>query len=344
SYTLTPAELAGLTISSPDVGSLNLTMVATETDTVSGTSAQNAPATLTVNVLPIAVAPVLAPLVATGNVGSPIGLTIAVPADADPNAHLSSVTLGNVPSDAVVMSGNTVLTGTNGSYTLTPDQLAGLTISSPDVGSLTLTMVATETDPVSNTSAQNAPATLTVNVLPVAVAPTLAPLAVTGNVGSPIGLSIAVPADADPNAHLSSVTLGNVPSDAVLMSGNTVLTGTNGSYTLTPDQLAGLTISSPDVGSLTLTMVATETDPVSNTSAQNAPATLTVNVLPVAVAPTLAPLAVTGNVGSPIGLSIAVPADADPNAHLSSVTLGNVPSDAVLMSGNTVLTGTNGSY
>ncbi len=162
----------------------------------------------------------------------------------------------------------------DGSWTLTPAQLAGLTVTPPAHNDgefqLTVTATAAETSPTSGdttvtTLAAQTSATIDVQVDAVADAPTLSVTSsVTGNEDSAIALTITSSLlDTDSSESLS-ITIDGVPTGAMLSAGTDNL---DGSWTLTPAQLAGLTITPPaDSDSefqLTVTATATETSPTS---------------------------------------------------------------------------------
>src|SRR4029077_13822062 len=100
--------------------------------------------------------------------------------------------------------------------------------------------------------------TLHVDVTPVADAPTLSTVAASGNEDTAIALAIT-PAlsEADADAVLSI----NIPGAPAGVSLNHGTLNVDGSYTLTPAQLAGLTLTSDgETKSFDLTVKATTTD------------------------------------------------------------------------------------
>ncbi|MEC9268491.1 MAG: Ig-like domain-containing protein [Pseudomonadota bacterium] len=105
----------------------------------------------------------------------------------------------------------------------------------------------------------------------------------------PIGLSISADLAEANNAVTVGVTLGNVPTDAVLVTGTgQTLTGSS-SYALTPDDLEGLTIqaglhSADDFG---ITVTATATHSVTGETFTTDPMPLPVTVHEIADGPTL---------------------------------------------------------
>ena len=149
---------------------------------------------------------------------------------------------------------------TGGTATLTPDQLAGLSLTPPAdfSGKIALNVTATSTD---GTDTAVTSETLNVSVTAVADAPVL-------NVADAAGLEdqvIALNIDAalTDSGETLSVTLGNIPDGAVLtLADGTVVPVTGGTATLTPDQLAGLNLTPPAdfSGKIALNVTATSTD------------------------------------------------------------------------------------
>ncbi|WP_160000773.1 hypothetical protein, partial [Roseomonas sp. 18066] len=259
SYTLTQAQLTGLTITSPDPGNTTLHVTATVTDSSSGTTATTS-ANVGLNVLNVADAPGLTlpalPLAGLEDVS--IALPIAL-APLSPTETVS-VTISGLPAGATLSAGTH---NPDGSYTLTQAQLTGLTITSPDPGNTTLHVTATVTDSSSGTTATTS-ANVGLNVLNVADAPglTLPALPLAGLEDASIALPIAL-APLSPTETVS-ITISGLPAGATLSAGTH---NPDGSYTLTQAQLTGLTITSPDPGNTTLHVTATVTDSSSGTTA-----------------------------------------------------------------------------
>jgi extracellular elastinolytic metalloproteinase len=129
--------------------------------------------------------------------------------------------------------------------------------------------------------AMNAPAAPVLTVAPAA----------QGNESIPIPLSITATLTNTGGPEVLSVTVGGVPTDATLSAGTD---NGDGSWTLTPAQLAGLTLTVPDNlpgdAPFTLTVTATATEPSSGVVNS---ATRTVAVTVRNVAPVLGPLTLT---------------------------------------------------
>jgi len=186
--------------------------------------------------------------------------------DTDGSETLSLMVDG-VPADATLSAGTD---NGDGTWSLTPDQLAGLQITVPGTVSddFGLTVSATATEPNGDTATVSQ--TVTVD-LP--EAPSVDSVNATGNEDTTIALDITV-------SNAESVTISNVPTDATLSAGTD---NGDGSWTLTPDQLSGLTFTPADdwSGSFDVSVTATAAD------GETANVTSTVDVIAVADAPTL---------------------------------------------------------
>ncbi|WP_200845448.1 hypothetical protein, partial [Roseomonas sp. 18066] len=324
SYTLTQAQLTGLTITSPDPGNTTLHVTATVTDSSSGTTATTS-ANVGLNVLNVADAPglTLPALPLAGLEDASIALPIAL-APLSPTETVS-VTISGLPAGATLSAGTH---NPDGSYTLTQAQLTGLTITSPDPGNTTLHVTATVTDSSSGTTATTS-ANVGLNVLNVADAPglTLPALPLAGLEDASIALPIAL-APLSPTETVS-ITISGLPAGATLSAGTH---NPDGSYTLTQAQLTGLTITSPDPGNTTLHVTATVTDSSSGTTATTS-ANVGLNVLNVADAPglTLPALPLAGLEDASIALPIAL-APLSPTETVS-ITISGLPAGATLSAG-----------
>ncbi|MFO0295120.1 MAG: beta strand repeat-containing protein, partial [Rhodospirillales bacterium] len=316
-WTLTPAELSGLTITPPanDDGDFTLTVVSTSTD---GSVSASTTGTLAVTVNPVADAPGLTVAHATGNEDTAIALSISVRAP-EPSESVS-IRITGVPSGGLLSAGS--LSG--GVWTLNPGELSGLRVTPPtnDDSDFTLTVVSISTDG-SLTAATTA--ALAVSVNPVADAPVLTVAAASGNEDTAIALSITT-TPRDPSESLSVRVIG-VPSGALLSAGS--LSG--GIWTLNPGELTGLRVTPPtnDDGDFTLTVVSISTDGSVSASTTG---TLAVTVNPVADAPGLTVAPATGNEDTAIALSIST-SRADPSETISGVTISAGPSGASLSAG-----------
>jgi Ca2+-binding RTX toxin-like protein len=221
---------------------------------------------------PVADAPNLTVSAATGSEDTAIALSIST--SATDSSETLSVLISGVPTGATLSAG----TNSNGTWTLTPAQLSGLTITPPanSDADFTLTVVSTSTDGAVSASTSQ---TLAVTVAGVADQPNLTVSAATGSEDQEIALSIAASlADTDGSEALS-LRITGVPTGASLSAGTK---NGDGSWTLTPAQLSGLTLTPPENSDadFSLTVTATSTDGASS-------ATLAVTVDAEADTPTL---------------------------------------------------------
>ncbi|PWC49437.1 hypothetical protein TSA6c_25115 [Azospirillum sp. TSA6c] len=287
--------------------------------------------TLAVTVNPVSDAPTLTVSAASGNEDTAIPLSIT--SALTDTSEVLSITISGIPAGAKLTNsaGNTLTIG-NGSITLTPAQLAGLKITPPlnDDGDFTLTVTATSTD--GSAAPASTVAQLAVTVLPVSDTPTLLvnPAAVAED--GTVALSIT-PALTDPSETLS-VTIANIPTGAHLSNtaGDT-LTIVNGAITLTPAQLAGLSITPPhDSGtSFTLSVTATSTDGTATPASLSR--SLAVTVTPVADTPTLTIPAVHGSEDTAIPLTITAASTDTDGSETVTVRIAGMPAGASLNHG-----------
>ncbi|SMF49794.1 Hemolysin-type calcium-binding repeat-containing protein [Azospirillum oryzae] len=341
-WTLTPAQLAGLTITPPSNSDVDFTLTVTAIAKDGVATEATKSETLRVTVDPVTDTPTLTVTAASGNEDTAIALAINPALTDVDGSETLSITISGIPTGATLANTlNGTLTVTNGTITLTKDQLAGLTVTPPtnSDGDFTLTVTATAkdgtADPVSVTQ------TLPVTVNPVSDTPTLTVSAAQGNEDTAIALTIS-PALTDTDGSESlSIVIAGVPTGATLSAGTH---NADGTWTLTPAQLSGLTITPPsnsDVDfDLTVTAVAKDGVAAEATKSE----TLRVTVDPVTDMPTLSVTSARGNEDTAIALTINPALTDTDGSETLSIVIGGIPAGATL--GNTagdVLTVTNGS-
>ena len=332
SITLTPAQLAGLAITPPLNSDADFTLTVTATSRDGSAAPASVSAPLTVTVTPVTDTPTLSVAAATGNEDSAIALTITPALTDTDGSETLSVTISGIPAGAsLANAAGDTLSISNGSVTLTPGQLAGLRITPPanSDADFTLTVTTTAQDGTAAPVSVSAPLAVTVN--PVTDTPTLSVTAATGSEDTAIPLVIS-PALTDTDGSESlSITISGIPVGASLKNsaGDTLTIG-NGSITLSPGQLAGLTITPPansDVD-FTLTVTATARDGGADPVSVSAPLTVTVN--PVTDTPTLSVTAATGSEDTAIPLTVT-PALTDlDGSETLTITIAGIPTGAVL--------------
>lgn len=296
---LTPAQLTGLTLTPPanasGVFQLNVTAVSTD-----GSFSAMTNATLTVDVAGIVDAPLVITAPASGMEDTAIPLDIHAALTDNDGSETLSIRISGVPDGALLSAGTD--TG-GGIWMLTPAQLSGLTITPPLYSdadfNLVVTAIAMENGQVATTS-QIIPVTVT----GVATMPFLSVQNAAGNEDTAIELQInAALVDIDGSETLA-IRIDNVPDGATLSAG---VNNGNGSWLLTPEQLAGLTITPPAnfKGTIPLTIKAIATEQQGgDTAIVSQPYVVT--VLPALDALTVSVDAASVSEDAPISLSIDV--------------------------------------
>ncbi|OSQ34451.1 Ig-like domain-containing protein, partial [Thalassospira mesophila] len=291
-------------------GTLNLFAVATATD---GSETATTSEAFSVTVTPVADAPTLTAADVTG--AEDTAITLDIDTALTDGSEVLSVTIGNIPDGAVLNAGTV---NADGTVTLTPAELTGLTITPPTdfSGSFDLSIASTSTD---GTDTATVSETFGVTVTPVADAPTLTAADITGAEDTAIALDVTAT-----SPDTASVTFAGVPDGAVLSAGTD---NGDGTWTVDAIDLVGLTLTPPAdfSGVLDLDVTALATD---GTETANTSASLTVNVTPVADAPLLSVGLATGAEDTAIALDVAV---ASPDTV--AVTFAGAPDGAVLSAG-----------
>ncbi|MCP4345548.1 MAG: hypothetical protein GY795_08480 [Desulfobacterales bacterium] len=327
-WSVSSDQLGSLTLTSPVENSFTLTVSVTATESENGDSATTAKNML-VTVDPKADAPIINVVSDTsGNEDTAIPLTIQPPEKTDMDETLSDITISGVPPEATLSAGT--YNEADNTWTLTAAQLEGLTIT-PVLNSdadFDLTVSVTSTEPVGGDSATTQE-TIRVTVNAVADRPDLAVSdTVSGNEGEAIPLSINSPSLTDTDGSESiqgnSVTISGVPDGAVLSAG---VDNGKGTWTVSTDQLQGLTITPADKNDFTLTVSATSVEE-SNQDTATATATIDVVVDPGVNPPELILNDTSGNEDEAIGLDIKVKTE-----NLSEITISGVPAEAKLSAG-----------
>jgi len=328
SWTLSPAQLTGLTLTPPKdySGSFNLNITATAADGSVSTG------TAAVGVTPVADTPTLTTTASTGAEDTAIALTISTASTDVDGSETLSLAISGVPAGAVLSAGT--YNATTDTWTLSPAQLTGLTLTPAANfnGSFTLNVVSTSTDALGNiSSSATTSGGVAVNVTAVADAPNLVVGTSTGAEDTAIGLNIA--ATGTGGVAVSSVTVTGVPSGATLSAGTH---NADGSWTLSPAQLSGLTVTPTHdySGSFNLGISATAADGSVSTG------TAAVSVTPVADTPTLTTTASTGAEDTAIALNITTASTDVDGSETVSIIVTGVPAGAVLSAGTQNADGT----
>ncbi|MFC5309702.1 hypothetical protein ACFPM2_31795, partial [Azospirillum picis] len=333
-WTLSAAQLSGLTITPPADFSGTLNLSVTATSSVNGTQASHTEA-LTVTVAPEADAPNLSVTNASGTEDQAIALTLSSSLTSPAAGETLSVVISGVPAGAVLSAGTD---NGDGTWTLSAAQLSGLTITPPADFSGTLNLSVTATSSVNGTQASHTEA-LTVTVASEADAPNLALQAAYGPEDQPIGLTIAAQLVDTDGSETLAITVAGVPTGAVLSAGTD---NGDGSWTLSAAQLSGLTITPPRDYSGTFTLSVTARSAEANGDSASTSLDLPVTVTGVADTPLLTVSASSGTSDTAIPLHLsAVSQDIDLSETVS-VQIAGVPVGARLSHG--LLTSSTGGF
>ncbi|WP_156493477.1 hypothetical protein [Oleiphilus sp. HI0125] len=272
----------------------------------------------------------------------------------DSTETISSVTIGGVPTGAILSAGTN---NGDGTWTVDPADLDGLSLTpvehSSDDFTLTTAVTFTQGDvsKVYNGSVE-------VTLEAVADAPAVSASDVNGDENSAIALDITGSlADNDGSESVTGYTISDVPLDATLSAGTD---NGDGSWTLTAAELAGLTIT-PAIGHLSdivlqVTIHNEDVDPddSSQVDSNSATTSMTVTINPVIDGPNpVDPVDPTDPIdptnpsadGNPLTGTVSTLEDTEVDLELgpltavdstetiSSVTIGGVPTGAILSAG-----------
>ncbi|HRQ81499.1 MAG TPA: cadherin-like domain-containing protein, partial [Azospirillaceae bacterium] len=198
-----------------------------------------------------------------------------------------SVTISGVPAGATLSAG---VDNGDGTWTLSADDLAGLTLTPPQdfAGAINLSVTAKSVESNGGATATRT-ASFTVEVAAVADAPTLSVLDASGLEDGVIALDVSAALSGVSDTETLSVTIAGVPAGAALSAGTD---NGDGTWTLTSAQLNDLSLTPPANfgGEIELSITATATESNGSTATQSA--ALTVTVEAVADTPTLTGAAV----------------------------------------------------
>ena len=336
SWTLSPAQLAGLTLTPPGnwSGRMALVLVAHAMEGADASYATSH-AGFAVEVEALADRPMLdVPATAADTEDSLLVLDLrARLADADGSESLILRVTG-VPAGARFTAG---AENADGSWTIPGEALPNLGFLPPRDYSGTLRLSFTALAVEGNGDAASTdPIEMSVTVRPVTDAPLLALADAVGAEDRPLALSIAAaPGDADGSENLLRVLVQGVPSGATLSAGSRAA---NGTWTLLPGQLAGLTLTPPAhfSGPLQLTVTAVAAEAATGAEASTT-GTMTLEVTPMADAPVLTAAHVSGTEDQSLALSLgAALVDRDGSERLLDLRISGLPEGFSLSAGTAI--------
>ena len=178
----------------------------------------------------------------------PIDLDITTAlVDADGSESITDILISGIPIGVTLSAGTD---NGDGSYTLTPAELTGLTLSTTSDDDFPLTVVVNSTDTdadtgavTSHTTETNFNVTVTQGVIDGPADLSALSASASGNEDEAINLNLANIVSADANEQVSDVTISGLPSGATLSAG---VDNGDGSYTVAMSDLAGLTVTPPE--------------------------------------------------------------------------------------------------
>ncbi|MBK5924754.1 hypothetical protein CCR90_13430 [Rhodovulum sulfidophilum] len=262
---------------------------------------------------------------ATGAEDSAIALDLAADLIQPAPGETLTLTVSGLPEGAALSAGTATA---DGSWTLGPDQLDGLTLTPPAEfhGALSLEVAATAT---LGADSRSVTAPLAVTVTPVTDPPRLEVAPATGAEDSAIALELAADLIRPAPGETLTLTVSGLPEGAALSAGTR---NADGSWSLGPDQLDGLTLTPPAEfhGELSLEVAATAT---LGADSRSVTAPLAVTVTPVTDAPRLEVAPATGAEDSAIALELAADLIRPAPGETLTLTVSGLPEGAALSAG-----------
>ncbi|MEQ8443518.1 MAG: LamG-like jellyroll fold domain-containing protein, partial [Alphaproteobacteria bacterium] len=220
----------------------------------------------------------------SGSTPSTLSYDLDISAQLPDAGETLSVELSGLPDGATLTAGGQTITISGGTASLTADQLDGIVLTLPvDADNFTLTTTAITAE--ANGDTATTVVTSAIEVPDIADAPTLEVSNATGTEDTSIALDIDA-ALTDVSETLS-IEISGIPDGATLTnSAGDTITITDGSASLTADQLNGLAITPPSNSDADFDLTVTATSTEGSASASET-ATLSVTVSGVADAPAL---------------------------------------------------------
>lgn len=242
-WILSEAELVGLTVTPPadHAGPISLSVRAVATDAIGATASTTQLVAASLDA--VADAPSVNAAPAAGLEDQSIALNITVAAaDADGSETITSIQVSNIPAGAI-LAGAGITDNGDGTFSVDVATIGSLRIVPPANAhgdfAVTVRVTAQET---SNGDTRETVVSVPFSVAAVADAPVLSAAAAAGLEDQQIALSIsAALADTD-GSEMLSVVISGLPPAAFLSAG---VNNGDGSWTLQPGELAGLTVTPP---------------------------------------------------------------------------------------------------
>ena len=328
-WTLTEAQLVDLTITPPENSDVDFTLTVSATSTENDGDTATTVASFDVEVAAVADEADLTTQNETGLEDHWIQLNLdAALTDTDGSEEITNIVISGVPDGAILSPGTE---GDDGNWTVSLAELPLVCILPPEdfSGDITMTLSVT-TEEHENEDTEVTSEAFTVTVTGVGDAPEVKVASAEGDEDTAIALDIGVfLTDVDGSETITDITVSGVPTGAELSAGTD---NQDGTWTLTPAQLEGLTITPAEnyFGEFTLGVSATSTETVGGSAATTV-ANLSVTVNDVDDNPIITVDDIEGLEDTAIALDIGVEfPDSD---GTESVTISGVPDGATLSAG-----------
>jgi hypothetical protein len=339
SWTLTPAQLNGLTLTPPRnwSGGMALTLVGHAMEGADGAAATSR-AGFRVEVGGVVDQPMIeVPATAAGDEDGVLRLDLrAALGDGDGSESLL-LRISGAPAGSHFTAGTE---NADGSWTIPGAALPGLGFRPPQdyAGTLRLGIAAVAVEAGGGT-ASTAPIEMSVTIRPVTDAPLLALADAAGMEDMPLALSLfAAAGDVDGSENLLRVVVQGLPAGATLSAGSHAA---DGSWVLRPGELAGLTLRPPAhfSGALHLAVTAVAAEATTGAEASTT-GTLTLQVAPAADAPVLTVADAAGTEDHALALSLAAALkDTDGSERLLDLRVAGLPEGFTLSAGRAAADG-----
>jgi len=327
-WTLSEADLSGLTITPPENSDVDFSLTVTSTTTDTNGDQASTTDTLNVVVDAVADAPDLNLVDASGNEDSAISLNLTSALTDSDGSESLSVVISGVPAGATLSAGTD---NGDGTWSLDQTDLAGLTVTPPEDSheDFVLNVTATSTEADGGDSA-TVSGTINVDVNAVADAPTLVLSDAAGDEDTAIALDISSSLNDLDGSESLEVVISGVPTGASLSAGTD---NGDGTWTLAEGDLSGLTITPPADSDTDFSLSVTATATDINGDTASVTDSLFVDINAVADAPNLAANDVSGDEDTAIALDISSTLNDLDGSESLSVVISGVPEGASLSAG-----------
>ncbi|WP_157034036.1 Ig-like domain-containing protein [Belnapia moabensis] len=244
-WVLRPDELAGLRLSPVGnfAGTIMLTVNAIAAEATGDLASTTATLRIEVDAVADAATIRAAPGDGVEDTAIPLNLTI-MPGDGDGSESVVAVQLSGLSPGSRIAPGTGITDNGDGTWSVAPAHLGDVRLLPPAHahGSLTVTVTAMVRE-VSNGNMRSSSRDITVEVAASPDTPDVTAGDVTGAEDSPIALQIGAALVDQDGSEVLSIVLSGMPSGTRLSTG---VNNGDGSWTLRPEQLAGLTLIPPN--------------------------------------------------------------------------------------------------